>query len=102
MSINTRLFITIKKQKIITEFLALRLRGPSNSTLFNKAGILTQHKDISDKFSTFEVKINKKLPVEKFSERIIINKPDALIAPSFASSTGTISVVFSGKLRKIL
>lgn len=76
--------------------------GPSNSTLFNKAGILTQHKDISDKFSTFEVKINKKLPVEKFSERIIINKPDALIAPSFASSTGTISVVFSGKLRKNL
>jgi len=76
--------------------------GPAKATLFNKAGILTQHQQISDKFSTFEVKINKKLPVEKFSERIIINKPNALIAPSFASSTGTISVVFSGKLRRNL
>ena len=77
--------------------------GPARATLFTKAGIPSSaHQPISDKFSTFEVKINKKLPVEKFSERIIINKPDALIAPSFASSTGTISVVFSGKLRRNL
>ena len=77
--------------------------GPSpfqGDKMFTNLGIDGAYDFLKNNFTTFDVKVSKKMPVEKFTQRVIIEKPHAIIDPSFATSTGYLTMTFSGKLRR--
>lgn len=84
----------------------LYLQNPSlgnRGDMFTNLGIPTSaplREWLSVNFCTFDVKISSKLPVEKFTQKVIVQKQYATIEPSFSTSTGTLSIVFSGRLIK--
>ena len=73
----------------------------NDSAMFNNLGLPgSVFTFLKDHFCTFDVKISSKLPVEKFTQKVIVQKQYATIEPSFSTSTGTLSIVFSGRLIK--
>ena len=75
--------------------------GPDNTRMFANLGLPGNvFNFLKDHFCTFNVKVSAKLPVEKFTQKVIVQKLHAIIEPSFSTSTGTLSIVLSGKMKK--
>jgi len=84
----------------------LYLQNPnlgSRGEMFTNLGIPTSaalREWLSVNFCSFNVKVASKLPVEKFTQKVIVQKEYAAIEPSFSTSIGTLSIILSGKMKK--
>ena len=75
--------------------------SPPDPAMFTNLGIPTSaHSWLSANFCSFNVKVASKLPVEKFTQKVIVEKDYAAIEPSFSTSIGTLSIILSGKMKK--
>lgn len=76
-------------------------QDPTDSSMFYNLGLPPSvFPFLKNHFLTFDVKVSTKLPVEKFTQKVIVQKPHAIIEPSFSTSIGNFSIVFSGRLKK--
>lgn len=74
---------------------------PPVAVMFTNLGVPTSaHVFLKDNFCTFDMKVSSKLPVEKFTQKVIVQKANTTIEPSFSTSIGTFSINFSGKLKR--
>jgi hypothetical protein len=84
---------------------SLTVNAPNKSQMFTNLLIPNTnglHQYLSDKFSFFDKKVTVTVPVEKFTERIVLGRPQgvSIIDPSVNSSTGKMKITFNGKINK--
>jgi len=89
-------------------------RGNSTSNIMPPQGIMFNnllgpisanlHPILANNFTTFDRKVENILPVEKFTERIVLGRPasisNSIIDPSVSSSTGKQKITITAKIRK--
>jgi len=82
---------------------AAQTNMPSRDLMFNNLVIpASLHQILADNFTFFDKKVNVNAPVEKFTERIVLGRPQgvSIIDPSVTSSTGKMKISFTGKINK--
>ena len=78
--------------------------GPTVAVLMTSLGLPSGKVPITlflkTHFTTFDVKVSKKNPVEKFTQRIVAAKPNAIIDPSYSVTPGSLTITYTGRLKR--
>lgn len=77
--------------------------APAQGTMFNNLSVpVPVQAYIANNFTSIDRKVKITLPIEKFTQKIVLPRPQgvSIIEPSFFSSTGKISMSFKMKIKR--